>query len=84
MLGLPFGCGDFLGSGDHLDLESVLTGIGPTLKNLVEMCCKTLSQLDAVEIKRLVRKTASGARIEPNNDVLIPVMGFRRFDGIRR
>lgn len=48
MLGPNLGSSDFLGSGDHLDLESLLVRVGPTSKYLAEIHGKTLGQFEAV------------------------------------
>ena len=74
MLRPPLRRSDLLGRGDHLNLEGVLIRVRTTLKSLVEMRHKTLGQLAAVEVKRLVGKTTSRGRVEPGDEVFIPVM----------
>lgn len=74
MLRPPLRRSDLLGRGDHLYLEGVLIRVRATLKSLVEMRHKTLGQLDAIQVKRLVGKTTCRGRVEPGDDVFIPVM----------
>lgn len=76
VLHLSLGSSNLLTGRNHLDFEVVLIGIGSALEDLMEVRCKPLSQLNAVQIQRFIGETPGRTHIEPRYDIFIPIVGI--------